>query len=124
MKLNKSHKYAQYIWTWFSRNSNILKFLLSPVRSTKCLGVCVPLRPPRKKALALLIVNLGTRRWWVVSTTPRPPLPPGMTRYPLYRRLCRPQATWAPVPVWTCVKNLAPTGIRSPDHPVRSQATH
>jgi hypothetical protein len=38
------------IWSWFSGNSNILKFLLSPVRSTKCLGVRVPLRPPRKKS--------------------------------------------------------------------------
>jgi hypothetical protein len=35
----------------FSGDSNILKFLLSPVRLTKCLGVRVPLRPPRKKAL-------------------------------------------------------------------------
>jgi hypothetical protein len=39
------------IWRLFSGNSNILKFLLSPVRFTKCLGVRVPLRPPRKKAL-------------------------------------------------------------------------
>jgi hypothetical protein len=59
------------IWSLFSRNSNILKFLLSPVRFTKCLGVRVPLRSPRKKALALLILNLGARREWVISTTPR-----------------------------------------------------
>jgi hypothetical protein len=39
---------------WFSRNSNILKFLLSPVRFTKCLGVRVPQCPPRKKALVIL----------------------------------------------------------------------
>jgi hypothetical protein len=39
------------IWNLFSGNSNILKFLLSPVRFTKCLGVRVPLRPPEKKAL-------------------------------------------------------------------------
>jgi hypothetical protein len=39
------------IWSLFSGNSNILKFLLSPVRFTKCLDVRVPLRPPRKKAL-------------------------------------------------------------------------
>jgi hypothetical protein len=36
------------IWSLFSGNYNILKFLLSPVRFTKCLGVRVPLRPPRK----------------------------------------------------------------------------
>jgi hypothetical protein len=39
------------IWSLFSGNTNILKFLLSPVRFTKCLGVRIPLRPPRKKAL-------------------------------------------------------------------------
>ena len=29
---------------------------------------------------------------WGVSSTPRPPLPPGKTRYPLYRRLGGPRA--------------------------------
>jgi hypothetical protein len=43
------------IWRLFSGNSNILKFLLSPVRFTQCLGVRVPLRPPRKKALYIYI---------------------------------------------------------------------
>jgi hypothetical protein len=28
---------------------------------------------------------------------------------------------WAPGPVWTGAENLAPTGIRSPDRPARSQ---
>jgi hypothetical protein len=42
------------IWSLFSGKSNILKFLLSAVRFTKRLGVRVPLRPPRKKALGLL----------------------------------------------------------------------
>jgi hypothetical protein len=37
------------IWILLRGNSNILKFLLSPVRFKKCLGVRVPLRPPRKK---------------------------------------------------------------------------
>jgi hypothetical protein len=43
-------------------------------------------------------------------------LPPGKTRYPLYRRLGG--------PVWTGVKNLAPTEIRSPDRPARSQSLY
>jgi hypothetical protein len=71
------------IWSLFSGNFNILKFLLYPVRFTKCLGVRVPLRPPRKKALALLILNLSARRGWVVSTTPRPLYILGKARYPL-----------------------------------------
>ena len=46
---------------------------------------------------------------WGGWSTPRPP---GKTRYPFYRRLGEP-----PGPVWTGAENLAPTGIRSPDHP-------
>jgi hypothetical protein len=29
-----------------------------------------------------------------------------------------------PGPVWTCAKNLAPNGIRSPDRPARSQSLY
>jgi hypothetical protein len=32
------------------------------------------------------------------------------------------KAGWAPGPVWTGAENLVPTGIRSPDHPVRSES--
>jgi len=39
------------------------------------------------RRIALLFRERGTKRWWVVSPTPRPPLPPGKTRYPFYRRL-------------------------------------
>jgi hypothetical protein len=34
------------------------------------------------------------------------------------------ESEWAPGPVWTCAKNLAPTGIRSPNRPVRSQSLY
>jgi hypothetical protein len=34
------------------------------------------------------------------------------------------EAAWAPGPVWTGVENLAPTGIRSPDRPSRSQSLY
>jgi hypothetical protein len=34
------------------------------------------------------------------------------------------EAGWAPGPVWTCAKNLAPTGIRSPERPARSQSLY
>jgi len=32
------------------------------------------------------------------------------------------EAGWAPGPVWTGAENLAPTEIRSPDRPSRSQS--
>jgi hypothetical protein len=44
-------------------------------------------------------------------------LPPGKTRYPLYRRK-------GGGPVWTGEENLAPTGIRSPDRPARSESLY
>ena len=34
------------------------------------------------------------------------------------------EAGWAPGPVWTGAENLAPTGIRSPDRPARSQSLY
>ena len=44
--------------------------------------------------------------------------PPGKTRYPLYRRLGGPQGRSGRE------ENLAPTGIWSPDRPVRSQSLY
>ena len=46
-------------------------------------------------------------------------LPPGKTRYPLYK-----EAGWAPGPVWTGTENFSPTGIRSPDRPARSESLY
>ena len=46
-------------------------------------------------------------------------LPPKKTRHPLYW-----EAVLAPGPIWTGAKNLAPTGIRSPDRPGRSESLY
>ena len=45
-------------------------------------------------------------------------LPLGESRYPLYRRLGGPQARFGRA------ENFTPTGIRSPDHPARSQSLY
>ena len=45
-------------------------------------------------------------------------LPPGKSRYPLYRRLCGPRGGLEGV------ENLVPTGIRSPDRPSRSESLY
>jgi len=34
------------------------------------------------------------------------------------------EAGWASEPVWTDAENLAPTGIRSPDRPARSESLY
>jgi len=59
------------------------------------------------RGIALLFHDRGTRRGWVVSSTPRPRnLPPGKTRYPLYRNLGGPQGRSGGA------ENLVRTGIR------------
>jgi hypothetical protein len=54
----------------FSENSNILKLLLSPVGFTKCLGVHVPLRAPRKKAMYISYINQNRPTIRTDCTTP------------------------------------------------------
>ena len=54
-----------------------------------------------------------------VSVTPRPLFTPG--KDPI---LIAQEAGLDPGPVWTGAENLAPTGIRSPDRPVRSQSLY
>jgi hypothetical protein len=56
---------------------------------------------------------------WVVNSTIRPLYPPGKDPVPIVY-----EAGWAPGPVWTCAENLAPTGIRSPDRPTRSESIY
>jgi len=50
---------------------------------------------------------------------PRPLFTPGKDPVPIVQ-----EAGWAPGPVWTRAENLATTGIRSPDRPVRSESLY
>jgi hypothetical protein len=78
-----------------------------------------PQRAPKKcRGIVLLMLDLGARRGWVVSTTPRP-LYPGKDPVPIVQ-----EAGWTPEPVRTCAKNLPPPGTRSPDRPARSQSLY
>jgi len=67
------------------------------------------------RGIGLLFLELGTRRGWEVSVTPRPLLTPGKDPVPIVQG-----AGWAPEPVWTGAENLANIGIRFPDRPARS----
>ena len=66
------------------------------------------------RGIALLFHDRGTRRGWVVSSTPRPHFTPGKDPVPIL------QGTgWAPGPVWTGGKSR-PHRDSIPDHPARS----
>ena len=71
------------------------------------------------RSIALLFLDHGTRRGWGVSVTPRPIFTPGKDPVPFVL-----EVGWVPGPVWTVAENLAPTGIRSPDRPARSQSLY
>ena len=71
------------------------------------------------RVIALLFHDRGTRRGWVVSSTLRPPLPPGKTRYPLYRGLGGPQGRSGQadnlVPAWIRSRTVQPVVSRYTD---------
>ena len=71
------------------------------------------------RGIAVLFLDHGTRREWEVSVTPRPLFTPGKDPVPIVQ-----ETGWTPGPVWTGAENLAPTGIRSPDRPARSQSLY
>jgi hypothetical protein len=68
--------------------------------------------------IALLILDLGARRGgWSALRSGH--FTPEKHPVPIVQ-----EAGWARGPVWTCAKNLAPTGIRSPERPARRQSLY
>ena len=70
------------------------------------------------RSIALLFHDRGTRRGWVVSSTPRPHFTPG--KDPV---LISQEAGWAPGPAWTGGKSR-PHRDSIPDLPARSQSLY
>ena len=69
------------------------------------------------RGIALLFHDRGTRKGWVVSSTPRPHITPGKHTVPILQ-----EAGWAPGSVWTGGK-FRPHRDSIPDRPARSQVT-
>ena len=69
------------------------------------------------RGIALLFHDRGTRRGWVVSSTPRPQFTPGKDPVPILQ-----EAGWAPGPVWTG-GNSRPHRHSIPNFPARSSVT-
>jgi len=70
------------------------------------------------RGIALLFHDLGTRRGWVVSSTPRRHFTPGKDPVPILQ-----EPGWAPGPVWTGGKSR-PHWDPIPDRPARSQSLY
>ena len=70
------------------------------------------------RGIALLFHDRGTRRGWVVSSTPRPHFTPVKDPVPIVQ-----EAGWAPGPVWTGGKSR-PDRDSIPNRPARSQSLH
>jgi len=78
------------------------------------------------RGIALLFLDHGilvplSRKSRRVSVTPRPLFNPGKDPVPIVQ-----ESGWAPGPgpFWIGAENLAPTGIRSPDRPARTQSLY
>jgi hypothetical protein len=72
----------------------------------------------RSRDIAILLLNFGVRRGWLVAT-PRPLYPPGKLRG------THGTGGWVgPSDGWTDAENLAPTGIQPPDRPARSESLY
>jgi hypothetical protein len=77
-----------------------------------------PEGPEKGRGIDLLLLDLGTRMGgWSALSPSR--FTPGKDPVSIVR-----EAGWATRPVWKCAKNLAPTGIRSPDRPARNQSLY
>ena len=70
------------------------------------------------RGIALLFHDRGTRRWWVVSSTPQPHFTPEKDTVPILQ-----EAGWAPGPVWVGGKSC-PHRDSIPDRPARSQSLY
>ena len=70
------------------------------------------------RGVALLFHDRGTRRGWVVSSTPRPHFTPGKDPVPILQ-----ETGWAPGPVWTGGKSR-PHRDSFPDRPACSQSLY
>ena len=70
------------------------------------------------RGIALLFHDRGTRREWVVSSTPRSHFTPGKEPVPILQ-----EAEWTPGPVWTGGRSR-PHRDSIPDRPARSQSLY
>ena len=90
------------------------------VTLVQALRLCTGRRAHRgSRSIALPFHDHGTRRGWGFSVTTLPLFTPRKDLVPIVQ-----EVRWAPGPVWISAKNLAPTGIGSPNRPGRSHSLY
>jgi len=104
---------AEYIHTYI--HTYILTYIHTYIK-VKCSRYSPGLAQRVGRGIALPFQDRGTRRGWVVSSTPRPHFTPGKDPVPISQ-----EAGWAPGPVWTGGKSR-PHRESIPDRPARSSA--
>jgi len=97
-----------------SRKETIKMVKSTVVQAPRLCTGCTAHRGSR--SIALLFHDHGTRRGWGVSVTRWMLFTPEKDPVPVVQ-----EVGWVPQSHWTGAENLAPTGIRSSDRPVRIQ---
>ena len=92
--------------------------LLCDVKKVKCSRYRPAVAQRVGRVIALLFDDRGTRRGWVVSSTPRLHFTSGKDPVPIVQ-----EAGWAPGPVWTGGKSR-PHRDSIPDRPALSQSLY
>jgi len=103
---------SHFIWQAFG----IVKVKCTLAQAMRLCTGCMAHRESR--GIALPFLDHSTRRGWGVSVTSRPLFTHGKDLVPIVQ-----EARWAPG-FWTGAENPTPTGIRSLDHPARSQSPY
>jgi len=101
--------FSRLLWAVFLSFEKV-KLKWSPYRVSVAQGV--------GRGIALLFHDRGTRRGWVVSSTPRPHFTPRKDRVPILQ-----EVGWAPGPVWTGGKSR-PHRDLIPDRSAHSQSLY
>jgi hypothetical protein len=124
LRVNQS-KYLTCLWEIVCGNDVIAEDLISylcisiiKVSKGKGQHITGQQGPRVSGGMALIILNLGVRRSGLSAQRPGR-FKPWKDQVSIVQK-----AEWAKVSVWTCGKNFAPTGIRSPGRPARSQSLY
>ena len=113
-------KKCSLAWAVFHATSSDFPPFVKTIRKKKVNSSryrpCVAKRVGR--GIALLFHDRGTRKGWVVSSTPRPHFTRWKDSVPIVQ-----EAGWSPRPVWTSGKSR-PKQDSFPDRPARSQSLY